>query len=317
MKKDNVSQGTVGRLFTKAPFTLIELLVVVVIIAILAAMLLPALTRAKYIAKTTICLNNLKEIGIGYTSYAGEYNRYYPTMGLREHKVYPTKVYLGRNNSMTCDWGGTSTYAYVDLLSSHFGNEVADMERVPNVFGCPLALRGPDMSGSGSSSVWNYSVWPFSTSRGAITSLMGETGNNAQIREKSRPMMRRLGDRFLYKTKNNGYKESFALAGDWTSVKLGHAGIDPQYPGFAGNFGRIVGGNHFNPGSQSPSRGTGYDKFLWKGIWGAELNYLADDGSGRQYRMGTPKSYSLGFNGFYTDNGEWENSFIPTDLFED
>jgi prepilin-type N-terminal cleavage/methylation domain-containing protein len=73
----------------RSGFTLIELLVVIAIISILASMLFPAFSRAREQARKTVCVSNLKQIGLGIMQYTQDYDEMYP-MGYPFWAVSPS-----------------------------------------------------------------------------------------------------------------------------------------------------------------------------------------------------------------------------------
>ncbi|MGO8839222.1 MAG: prepilin-type N-terminal cleavage/methylation domain-containing protein [Limisphaerales bacterium] len=102
-------------------FTLIELLVVIAIIAILAAMLLPALSLAKQRAWTTSCNSNLHQIGLAMRMFADDNNEFYPESG--------GTIYWGATDPTTGKPG------WLEQIFPYVGNT--------NVYNCPGNVQLP------------------------------------------------------------------------------------------------------------------------------------------------------------------------------
>ncbi len=115
---------------TKRGFTLIELLVVIAIIAVLLAILMPAMRKIKEIARETACKSNLRNIGIAVHMYLDDYNRTLPdTESANEFLWYePDGV----------------TYLKAGSSDSYWGLYYKDYLKEAKIFGCPSLQRVPE-----------------------------------------------------------------------------------------------------------------------------------------------------------------------------
>ncbi len=139
-----------GKRYSRIRFTLIELLVVVSIIAILAALLLPALSRVKKTARTVECMNSMKQQGLAFAMYVDDYDGYVPA----------TRIYYPSGGF---HWFQL-IYPYVGVGSGDVSNDYIYDHRPNPIWGCPEwegrdhAFNAPPQNGTFATSSPGYGM---------------------------------------------------------------------------------------------------------------------------------------------------------------
>lgn len=145
-------------------FTLIELLVVIAIIAILAALLLPALAKAKEKGRRTVSLNNLKQWGLAQNMYVDDFNQFYPQTKIPNGTLGAAPGYNEDNPNWSDLWdfanfpgGPQGTGAWFNGLPPYVGSKPLSyyannsgninlFNTASSIFKCPSAVIDPGIS---------------------------------------------------------------------------------------------------------------------------------------------------------------------------
>jgi len=238
-------------------FTLVELLVVISIIALLIAILLPALANVRYSVKVDICKSNLRQVGIGVFAYTVDNKEYYPNGYISGYSKNADGVY-GRDVEYA--WAvyqndGSGHRDMVKILADYYDG----VNGMRDTYMCSFVEDGYRQNMRKTSNLWygtNSGQQPFAL-------MWNIQGRNTWGMTQG---MYKLGDRWQQGRRYTDYE------GMWFNVVAG----DMIRPGGYGG----ARASHWNLGNAKPFKETtgvgGFDLDVGEATNG---NFLADDGS--------------------------------------
>ena len=235
-------------------FTLIELLVVIAVIAILMAILMPALSRAREQGKRAVCLNNLKQLTFAWIMYAGD----------NDGKICAANV--GHS-----DFGWVGSMENTDPIDDQIAAIKSGMLypycKDLQLYKCPTGIRGESRT---------YSI---------VSSMNTNIGSNEKGKVfKNRNQVRRPGDRFVFvdegKISNHAYNIHYDIPSWKDRPPLRHGNgtscsyVDGHIEYWKWADARTIA--YSDPDKPAPALQKGNSDLLrvQKAIWGSKLGYV-------------------------------------------